>query len=153
LSRCRFSNNATPTVEDGAAHEVQPNATPTVPNNVLPAVQHDAAQEVQPDVAQGAKPVHPEVGMNVILYEVVRSDARVALGTIISTNPKTIIGGVALGKQYCEVVVNHVLKRDATLPRTYPGVEKMADAYKLSIAWPYNRVTNCPYHRFLFSHI
>jgi hypothetical protein len=90
--------------------------------------------------------------MNVILYEVVRSDARVALGTIISTNPKTIIGVVALGKQYCEVV-NHVLKRDAALPRTYPGVERMADAHKLPIAWPYNRVTNYLCHRFLFSHI
>jgi len=77
----------------------------------------------------------------VILYEVVRSNARVALG------------GVALGKQYCEVVVNHVLKRDATLPRTYPGVEKMADAHRLLIAWPYNRVINYPCHRFLFSHI
>jgi len=54
---------------------------------------------VQPDAAKQAKPVQPQVGMNVILYEVVRSDARVALGTIISTNPKTIIGGVALGKQ------------------------------------------------------
>jgi hypothetical protein len=39
-----------------------------------------------------------------------RSNACVALGTIISTNPKTIIGGVPLGKQYCEVVVNIVTK-------------------------------------------
>ena len=108
---------------------------------------------MQPDAAKQAKTVQPQVGMNVILYEVVRSDARVALGTNISTNPKTIIGGVALGKQYCEVVVNHVLKRDATLPRTYPSVEKMADAHRLSIAWPYNRVINYPCHRLLFSHI
>jgi hypothetical protein len=108
---------------------------------------------VQPDATQQAKPVQPQVGMNVILYEVVRSDARVALGTTILINPKTIIGGVGLGKQYCEVVVNHVLKRDAALPRTYPGVERMVDAHKLSIAWPYNRVTNYLCHCFLFSHI
>jgi hypothetical protein len=120
---------------------------------VLPAVQDDATHEVQPDAAKQSKPVQPQVGMNVILYEVVRSNARVALGTIISTNPKTIIGGVPLGKQYCEVVVNHVLKRDATLPRTYPGVEKMGDAHRLSIAWPYNRVIYHPCHCFLFSHI
>ena len=116
-------------------------------------MQHDATHEVQPDAAKRAKPVQPQVGMNVILYEVVRSNVRVALGTIISTNPKTIIGGVPLGKQYCEVVVNHVLKRDATLPRTYPSVEKMADAHRLSIAWPYNRVINYPCHCFLFSHM
>jgi hypothetical protein len=75
--------------------------------------------------------------MNVILYAMVRSDTRVALETIISTNPKTTVGGVALGKQYCEVVVRHVLQKDAALPRIYPGVEKIADALKLSIAWPY----------------
>lgn len=157
-----FSNNAAPTVQHGA---VQPNATSShqsSPNNVLPAVQHDdvpqqvqpnahdvaqemqpnahdAAQEVQSNAAQ-AKPVQPKVGMKVILFEIVRSSARVAVGTITSTNPKTIIGGVALGKQYCEVVVDHVLKRDATLPRTYAGVEKMADAHKLHIAWPYNKL-------------
>ena len=33
-----------------------------------------------------------------ILYEVVRSDTVVARGTIISVNPKTTLGGVALGK-------------------------------------------------------
>ena len=155
LSSHRFPNNAAPTVQHGAAHEEQPHATSfrqCIPSNVLPAVQHDATHEVQPDAAKQAKTVQPHVGMNVILYEVVRSDARVALGTIISTNPKTIIGGVALGKQYCEVV-NHVLKRDATLPRTYPSVEKMADAHRLSITWPYNRVINYLCHRFLFSHI
>jgi hypothetical protein len=149
------SNNETPIVQHGAAHEVQPNAAPShqcIPTNVLPTVRHDAAQEVQPNAAR-AKPVQPQVGMNVILYGILRSDAPVALGTIISTNPKSIIGGVALGKQYCEVVVNHVLKKDATLPRTYPGVEKMADAHHLSIAWPYNKVTNYLCHLFLFPHI
>jgi hypothetical protein len=39
-------------------------------------------------------------------------------------NPKTTLGGVALGKHYCEVIVNVVLKRDTILPRPYPGVEK-----------------------------
>jgi len=90
---------------------------------------------------------------DVILYEIVRSDTVVARGTIISVNPKTTLGGVALGKHYCEVVVNVVIKRDAILPRPYTGVEKMADALKLPIAWPYNRVINCPSHCFLFSHM
>jgi hypothetical protein len=76
----------------------------------------------------------------VILYEVVRFDTVVARGTIISVNPKTTLGGMALGKHYCEVVVNLVMKRDAILPHPYTGVEKMADALKLPIAWQYNRV-------------
>jgi hypothetical protein len=69
-------------------------------------------------------------------------------------NPKTTLGGVALGKHYCKVIVNVVLKRDAILLRPYPGVEKMADAYyELPIAWPYKRVINCPSNCFLFSHM
>ena len=46
-----------------------------------------------------------QIGWDVILYEVVRSDTAVARGTIILVNPKTTLGGVALGKHYCEVVV------------------------------------------------
>lgn len=176
LSR-RFSNNAAPTIQHGveqpnaiSTHQCVPNNTaPTVqhdvpnntapivqhgvPNNAALTVQHGAAQGVKPDAAQRAMPVQPKVGMKVILYAVVRSDARVALGTIISTNPKDRVGGVALGKQYCEVVVTHVLQKDAALPRTYPGVEKMSDALKLSIAWPYNKVRNYLCYHFLFSHI
>jgi hypothetical protein len=154
-SQC-FPNNAAPTVQHGAAQEEQPHATSSrqcILKNILPAVQDDAAHEVQPDAAKRAKSVQPQVGMNVILYEGVRSNARVALRTIISTKPKTIIGGVPLRKQYCEVVVNHVLKSDTTLPRTYPSVEKMGDAHRLSIAWPYNRVIYHPCYCFLFSHI
>jgi hypothetical protein len=45
-----------------------------------------------------------------------RSDQPVAKGTVISTNPSTEVGGQSLGRQYCEVVVNVVLKRDAILP-------------------------------------
>jgi hypothetical protein len=42
--------------------------------------------------------------MNVILYAMVRSNTRVALGTIISTNPKTSVAAVALGKQYVRLL-------------------------------------------------
>lgn len=74
-----------------------------------------------------------------ILYAMLRPEQPVAKGTIISTNPDNKLSGVALGKQYCEVVVNVVLKRDTVLPRPYDGVETMADAYKMPIAWPYQR--------------
>ena len=47
---------------------------------------------------------------------------------------------VALGKQYCEVVVNVVLKRYTILPRPYGYVETMADPHKMSFVWPYKRV-------------
>ena len=52
-----------------------------------------------------------QIGWDVILYEVVRSDTAMAKGTIISVNPKTTLGGVALGKHYCEVVMNLVIKK------------------------------------------
>jgi len=73
----------------------------------------------------------------VILYDILRPKQSVAKWTIISTNPCSILAGEALGKQYCEVVVNAVMKRDTVLPRPYGDVETMADAHKISIAWPY----------------
>lgn len=69
-----------------------------------------------------------------------RSELPVAKGTIISTNPNTMVGGQVLGKQYCEVIVNLVLKRDAILPRPYAEMSTMADAQMMSIAWPYRKV-------------
>jgi hypothetical protein len=80
-----------------------------------------------------------QIGKDVILYAILR-DRPVAKGTIISTNPSSVLGGVALGKQYCEVVVNVVLKRDALLPRPYGYLEEMGDADRMLIAWPYKRV-------------
>ncbi|KAL6600426.1 hypothetical protein ACP70R_045226 [Stipagrostis hirtigluma subsp. patula] len=81
-----------------------------------------------------------QVGDEVILYAVLRSEHPVAKGVIISTNPNTLVGGQRLGRQFCEVVVNVVLKRDAMLPRPYADMEKMADAHLMSIAWPCKRV-------------
>jgi hypothetical protein len=80
-----------------------------------------------------------QVGKDVILYALLRSEP-VAKGTITSTNPNNTPAGQALGKQYCEVVVNAVLKRDTVLPRPYGDVDMMADAHKMAIAWTYKRV-------------
>jgi len=33
-----------------------------------------------------------------------------------------------------------MMRRDTILPRPYGDVETMADAHKISIAWPYQRV-------------
>lgn len=63
-----------------------------------------------------------------------------AKGTITSTNPNTVLGGENLGTQFCEVVVNVVLKRDADLPRPYDHMETMGDAYMMPVAWPYKRM-------------
>jgi hypothetical protein len=52
-----------------------------------------------------------QVGKDVILYAMLRSDLPVAKGTVISTNPNTVVGGQAFGKQFCEVIVNLVLKK------------------------------------------
>ena len=83
-----------------------------------------------------------QVGKDVILYTILRSELPVAKGTVISTNPNTIVGGQPLGNEYCEVVVDVVMKRDAMLPRTYGGMLTMASALNMSIAWPFNKVIN-----------
>jgi len=82
-----------------------------------------------------------------------KSDQAVAKEIVISTNPSSVLAGQALGRQYCEVVVKVVMKRDAVLPRPYVGVEKMADAKHLTIAWPYNWVINNTCSCFLFSYV
>jgi hypothetical protein len=82
-----------------------------------------------------------QVGKDVVLYAILRSEQPVAKGTIVSTNPNSMVGGQPLGKQYCEVVVNLVMKRDAILPHPYDYMESMVGAYMMSIAWPYKRVT------------
>jgi hypothetical protein len=78
----------------------------------------------------------------VILYALLRSDQPVGKGTIISTKPSIVLGDLPLGREFCEVVVTCVLKRDAILPRPYAGMETMADAKMMSIAWPYKKVRN-----------
>ena len=54
-----------------------------------------------------------------ILFAILRSELAVARGTVTSTNPNTMVEGQPLGDEYCEVVVNAVMRRDAMLPRTY----------------------------------
>jgi hypothetical protein len=76
-----------------------------------------------------------QVGKDVILYAILRSELAVARGTVISTNPNTMVGGQCLGNEYCEVIVNVVMRRDAMLPRAYGNMETMASALKMSIAW------------------
>jgi len=70
-----------------------------------------------------------------------RSDLPVAKGTIVSTKPSTTVGGKILGRQYCEVIVTCVLKRDTALPRLCANMKTMADAYMMSVAWPYKKVS------------
>ena len=82
-----------------------------------------------------------QVGKEVILYAVLRSELPVAKGTIVSTNSTTLVGGQPLGKQYCEVIVSLVLKRDAILPRPHAKMNNMGDALMMAIAWPYKKVT------------
>ena len=70
-----------------------------------------------------------------MLYALLRSDQPVVKGTIMSTKLSTIIGGQALGREFCEAIVTCVLKRDAILPRPYDDSNTMADAHLMPIAW------------------
>ena len=74
-----------------------------------------------------------QVGKDVILFAILRSELAVARGTVISTNPNTMVGGQPLRNEYCEVVVNAVMRRDAMLPRTYGEMQTMASALKNGI--------------------
>lgn len=132
--------NGTPTMQPSSKTT---NTTPVVqlsqgnPTNASLAVQRCQGNT---RAIPASLPLHTElIGKDVILYAILR-DHPVAKGTIISTNPSSVLGGVALGKQYCEVVVNVVLKRDALLPRPYGYLEEMGDADRMSIAWPYKRL-------------
>ena len=83
-----------------------------------------------------------QAGREAILYALLRSDQPVAKGIIVSTNPSTIVGDQPIGKQFCEVVVTCVLKRDVVLPHPYADMETMANAHMMSLAWPYKKVIN-----------
>ena len=74
-------------------------------------------------------------GRDVIPYEV-----PVAKATVQTKNPRAIVGGTALGVEYCEVVVNHVFMRNAVLPCPYEGVSTILEARGRCIAWPHDRV-------------
>jgi hypothetical protein len=73
-------------------------------------------------------------------YAMLRSYLPVAKGTIVSTKPSTTVGGQIFGRQYSEVIVTCMLKRDTVLHRPCANVESMADAYMMSVAWPYKKV-------------
>ena len=76
-----------------------------------------------------------------ILYNVVRPyEVPMAKATVQTKNPRAIVGGTALGVEYCEVVVNHVFMRNAVLPRPYEGVSTILEARGRCIAWPHDRV-------------
>jgi hypothetical protein len=81
-----------------------------------------------------------QVGKDVILYAILRSELPVARAKIVSIDPNRIVGGQPLGNEYCEVLVNLVMKRDAMLPRPYGEIQTMTSADKMSIAWPLNKV-------------
>ncbi|WVZ90037.1 hypothetical protein U9M48_036370 [Paspalum notatum var. saurae] len=107
-------------------------AAPSVPTiNIIASPRNDGAPRYAHDEL---------VGKEVVLFAMLRYDVPVAKGTIISTNPKTIVGHQLLGKEFCEVIVNVVMKRDAILPHPYDFMEPMAGAYMMSIAWPYKRL-------------
>ncbi|XP_035820268.1 uncharacterized protein [Zea mays] len=81
------------------------------------------------------------VGKEVILYSMMRSEVPVAIANIISTDPTTKVGDVPLGREFTQVFVTRVLKRESTLPRPYLGVESMGDALFMPVAWPTNKMS------------
>ena len=84
----------------------------------------------------------PQKGRDVILYNVYRDhNSPVAKATILSVDRREEVGGQELGSQYCKVVVNYVIKRDAILPRGVGDMTTMGQAQGRCIAWPYKHVS------------
>ena len=63
-----------------------------------------------------------------------------AKATILSTDRKKVVGGTELGAEYCEVVINYIIKRNALLPRPVGNVTTMGQAQGRTIAWLYKHV-------------
>ena len=82
-----------------------------------------------------------------ILYNIYRDHhSPVAKATILSVDRRKVVGGKELGHEYCEVVVNYIIKRDAILPRGVGNMTTMTQAQGRSIAWPYKHVSFCFYN-------
>ena len=77
--------------------------------------------------------------MDVILHAWTGPETPVAKATIISVDPDTIVGGELLGPATYEVV-NVAIRRDATVPYEYDGLQIIADAVAKTIAWPSSKV-------------
>ncbi|XP_048554298.1 uncharacterized protein LOC125535282 [Triticum urartu] len=68
------------------------------------------------------------IGMDVLLYAWTGPETPIAKATIISIDPDTIVGGETLGPGTYEVLVNVAIRRDATVPYEYDGLQIIADA-------------------------
>ncbi|XP_066399308.1 uncharacterized protein [Miscanthus floridulus] len=64
--------------------------------------------------------------------------ANVAYATLLSTDPKAIVGGVKTGSQFYKVRIDHAIAKDEPLVRPRPGCNNIGDAQAkgVSIAWP-----------------
>ena len=80
------------------------------------------------------------IGMDVLLYAWTGPETPVAKATIISVDPDTMVGGEPLGPATYEVLVNVAIRRDATVPYEYDGLQIIADAVTRTIAWPSSKM-------------
>uniref|UniRef100_A0A453QQ41 Transposase Tnp1/En/Spm-like domain-containing protein n=1 Tax=Aegilops tauschii subsp. strangulata TaxID=200361 RepID=A0A453QQ41_AEGTS len=83
----------------------------------------------------------PQQGRDVILYNVYWDhNSPVAKATILPVDQREEVSGQELGSQYCKVVVNYVIKRDAILPRGIGDMTTMGQAQGRCITWPYKHL-------------
>ena len=68
------------------------------------------------------------------------SDEKVAKAIVVSVNPNNMLAGEALGKKFCEVIVDLVFKGETLVPCPYADIKTLRDAVKMPLAWPFNRV-------------
>jgi hypothetical protein len=80
-----------------------------------------------------------QAGSEVMLFAM-SSDEKVAKAIVVSVNPNNMLAGEALGKKFCEVIVDLVFKGETLVPCPYADIKTLRDAVKMPLAWPFNRV-------------
>nr|XP_043633174.1 uncharacterized protein LOC122604348 [Erigeron canadensis] len=84
-------------------------------------------------VANGPQPLR--VGDEVILKSILNFEP-VARGRVNSLDPNQQVGGKEIGRDWCEVYIEVVVKRDESLIRPYGSLDIIDHAVGASIAWP-----------------
>ncbi|CAD6225743.1 unnamed protein product [Miscanthus lutarioriparius] len=104
-----------------------------------------AHQEVAHDKATSYRRQTPKrlslmkVGSTVLLMtSKYPNKANVAYATLLSTNPKALVGVVKIGSQFYKVRINHPITKDEPLVRPMLGCDNIGDAHakRVQIAWP-----------------
>lgn len=79
----------------------------------------------------------------VYLLSMTKPYKAVARGNVISTSPKTKVGGIELDKMFWEIYIDVPIIPDEILPRPYEQFNKIGDCVGSTVAWPKFMTKSC----------